>query len=70
MQNVTPYKIIDTSILVSYKLEDFKGKDIYRHRRKLYINFKNNDLSKQNWLDIEPETNVYDDNLLKETEPL
>ena len=31
-QKVGPYKIIDTPTLVTYKLEDFSGKQITRHR--------------------------------------
>ena len=34
-QKVAPYKIIDTPTLVTYKLEDFSGKQITRHRSNI-----------------------------------
>ena len=34
-QKVGPYKIIDTPTLVTYKLEDFSGKQITRHRSNI-----------------------------------
>ena len=34
-QRIGPYKIIDTPTLVTYKLEDFSGKQITRHRSNI-----------------------------------
>ena len=34
-QKIGPYKIIDTPTLVTYKLEDFSGKQIARHRSNI-----------------------------------
>ena len=34
-QNIGPYKIIDTPTLVTYKLEDFSGKQIMRQRSNI-----------------------------------
>ena len=51
-QKIGPYKIIDTTTLVTYKLEDFSGKQITRRRRNIVPITRKNFLFKNKWRNI------------------
>ena len=48
-QKIGPYKIIDTPTLVTYKLEDFSGKQITRYRSNIVPYYPKNSSFKNKW---------------------